>query len=122
MNKEEKKKLLFPQIEGILDANMAGRFEQVEYIYDGIRNYILKENKDFIDGTVSDEKKYKQDTQRLLETYVKQIETALDGKNSEDKINTITSLLTALNNDYANISQKYIGECIHSVVSYYDRL
>jgi len=122
MNKEEIKKLLFTQIEGLMDANNSGKPDQVEYIFEGIKSYILKGENDFIAGIVKDEKEYNKELELLKDNAVKQTEEALKGKNNDDIINDIEVMRNTLRNDYQALMQKYLNDRILSAVTYYDRL
>jgi len=116
--KEYINKQLEEQI-GKMIADLAqGNFNQIEQRFGAVENFILRDEKLFLNGIHDEEKSREKEMEEMWKKFVKTIETALEQENTDDKV---LGLVQAFNEQQATEQaaiEKYFNDIVESVVSY----
>lgn len=116
--KEYVNKQLEEQIGKLIDDIAQGNFSQVEQRFGAVENFILRDEKTFLNGIHNEEKSREKEMKEIREKFIKTIEIALEHEATDDKVMGIVQAFDTLQGTEQTIMQKYINDLVESVVSY----
>ena len=116
--KEYIKEQLEEQIGKMIDDFASGDFNQVEQRFGAVENFILRDEKTFIEGIRDEEKEREKQMREIREKFIKAIETALEHETTDDKVVAIVQAFDTLHGTEQAVMSKYINDLVESVVSY----
>jgi len=116
--KEYINKQLEEQIGKMIDDLAQGNFNQVEQRFEVVKNFVLCDEKTFIDEVQNEEKAREDEMETIREDFVKAIETALEHKTTDDKVLSIVQAFDTLHGTEQTMMGKYINDLVESIVSY----
>jgi len=116
--KEYIRKQLDDQVGRIVNEYAEGNLEAVERRFGAVENFVMVDEKEFLHGIRDDEKVLKKEMDKIKETFIKGIETALEHKEMDEQVMHAFQAYETIQGAEQALMGKYGHDLVESLVTY----